>query len=156
MAPTQSRLRLRFRLRYGPTASRIQIAQLPREFTRLAVAWVACVTAISRLACSTTMWSFATLAAFVESPAQIVADEERLRTSRRLRGWSMARMSFGGLVTLEAGFRRVRQTPDWEMSPAPIGSKIMSVEVTDKLFKKQGRSTRDGHLASDGKQPVVF
>ena len=43
------------------------------------------------------------------------------------------------------GFRRIRQTPDWEAFAGPNWlDRIMSVEVTDKLFKKQGRSIARG------------
>src|SRR5205085_4957702 len=54
--------------------------------------------------------------------------------------------------------RRVRQTPDWEAFAGPGWlERIMSVEVTDKLFKKQGRSIARWTLtASDGKQLFVF
>jgi len=56
------------------------------------------------------------------------------------------------------GFRRVRQTDDWT---AFAGSdwldRIMSVELTDKLFEKQGRSIARWTLTtSDGRTLVVF
>jgi heptose I phosphotransferase len=56
------------------------------------------------------------------------------------------------------GFRRIRQAPDWETFAGPDWvEKIMSVDVTDKLFKKQGRSIARWTLtAADGRQLVVF
>jgi Lipopolysaccharide kinase (Kdo/WaaP) family len=56
------------------------------------------------------------------------------------------------------GFRRVRQTPDWVEFAGPDWlDRIMSVEVTDRLFQKQGRSIARWTLtAADGRQLVVF
>jgi hypothetical protein len=56
------------------------------------------------------------------------------------------------------GFRRVRHTDDWPAFAGPDWlDRIMSVEVTDRLFKKQGRSIARWTLsAPDGRQLVVF
>jgi hypothetical protein len=56
------------------------------------------------------------------------------------------------------GFRRVRQTADWAEFAGPDWlDLIMSVEVTDKLFKKQGRSIARWTLTRpDGRTLVVF
>ncbi len=56
------------------------------------------------------------------------------------------------------GFRRIRQTPDWAtFAGSDWLDRIMSVDVTDKLFKKQGRSIARWTLISpDGKRLVVF
>jgi hypothetical protein len=56
------------------------------------------------------------------------------------------------------GFRRIRQTPDWaDYAGHDWLARIMSVDVTDRLFRKQGRSiarwTLDG---PDGRRLVVF
>jgi heptose I phosphotransferase len=56
------------------------------------------------------------------------------------------------------GLRRVRQTPDWTDYAGPDWlDKIMTVEVTDRLFRKQGRSIARWTLdAPDGRRLVVF
>jgi Lipopolysaccharide kinase (Kdo/WaaP) family len=56
------------------------------------------------------------------------------------------------------GFRKVRQAPEWPDFAGPNWlERIMSVEVTDRLFKKQGRSIARWTLtAPDGRQLVVF
>src|SRR4051812_11609365 len=56
------------------------------------------------------------------------------------------------------GFRRVHQTPDWADFAGPDWlDRIMSVEVTDRLFRKQGRSIARWTLdAPDGRRLVVF
>jgi heptose I phosphotransferase len=56
------------------------------------------------------------------------------------------------------GFRRVRQTPDWAaFAGADWLERIMSVDVTDRLFRKQGRSIARWTLdAPDGRRLVVF
>ena len=56
------------------------------------------------------------------------------------------------------GFQRIRHAPDWpEFAGADWLERIMSVEVTDKLFKKQGRSIARWTLTSpDGRSLVVF
>ncbi|MBO0699468.1 MAG: hypothetical protein J2P46_13820 [Zavarzinella sp.] len=56
------------------------------------------------------------------------------------------------------GFRKVRHAPDWpEFAGADWLDRIMSVEVTDRLFKKQGRSIARWTLtARDGRELVVF
>jgi heptose I phosphotransferase len=56
------------------------------------------------------------------------------------------------------GFRKVRCTPDWpDFAGADWLDRIMSVEVTDRLFKKQGRSIARWTLtATDGRELVVF
>jgi len=56
------------------------------------------------------------------------------------------------------GFRRVRQSLDWsEFAGADWLDRIMSVEVTDRLFQKQGRSIARWTLTSrDGRTLVVF
>lgn len=67
--------------------------------------------------------------------------------------------SIGGLLSRwKHGFRRIRQTPDWADFAGPDWLKrIMSVDVTDKLFKKQGRSIARWTLHSaDGRTLVVF
>jgi hypothetical protein len=65
----------------------------------------------------------------------------------------------GGLQSRwKHGFRRVRQSPDWAEFAGPDWlDRIMSVEVTDRLFKKQGRSIARWTLTtSDGRTLVVF
>jgi Lipopolysaccharide kinase (Kdo/WaaP) family len=56
------------------------------------------------------------------------------------------------------GFRRGRQSPDWADFAGPDWlDRIMSVELTDKLFKKQGRSIARWTLTTgDGRTVVVF
>jgi hypothetical protein len=56
------------------------------------------------------------------------------------------------------GFRRARQSSDWaEFAGSDWLNRIMSVEVTDKLFKKQGRSIARWTLRTpDGRALVVF
>jgi hypothetical protein len=56
------------------------------------------------------------------------------------------------------GFRRIRQTSDWADFAGPDWlDRIMSVEVTDRLFRKQGRSIARWTLdAPDGRRLVVF
>jgi Lipopolysaccharide kinase (Kdo/WaaP) family len=56
------------------------------------------------------------------------------------------------------GFRKVRTAPDWQEFAGPDWlDRIMSVEVTDRLFKKQGRSIARWTLtAANGRQLVVF
>ena len=56
------------------------------------------------------------------------------------------------------GFRRVRQAPDWAEFAGPDWlDRIMSVEVTDRRFRKQGRSIARWTLqAPDGRRLVVF
>lgn len=56
------------------------------------------------------------------------------------------------------GFRRIRQAPDWQtFAGADWLERIMTVEVTDKLFRKQGRSIARWTLtAPDGRQLVVY
>jgi hypothetical protein len=56
------------------------------------------------------------------------------------------------------GFRRIRQSPDWaEFAGHDWLDRIMSVEVTDRLFRKQGRSIARWTLdAPDGRRLVVF
>ena len=56
------------------------------------------------------------------------------------------------------GFRRVRQTPDWAAFAGEDWlDRIMSLEVTDRLFRKQGRSIARWTLdAPDGRRLVVF
>lgn len=71
----------------------------------------------------------------------------------------MSEDAVGGLWSRwTRGFRRVRQTADWENFAGPGWiDRIMSVEVLDKLFKKQGRSIARWTLTgTDGKQVVVF
>src|SRR5262245_52693746 len=65
----------------------------------------------------------------------------------------------GGLVARwKHGFRRIRQSSDWvEFAGPDWFDRIMSVEVTDKLFKKQGRSiARWTVKAPDDRTLVVF
>jgi Lipopolysaccharide kinase (Kdo/WaaP) family len=56
------------------------------------------------------------------------------------------------------GFRKIRFTTDWPVFAGPDWlDRIMSVEVADRLFKKQGRSIARWTLtAADGRQLVVF
>lgn len=56
------------------------------------------------------------------------------------------------------GFRRVRQTPEWDEFAGPGWvDRIMSVDVSDRLFRKQGRSIARWTLeAPDGRRLVVF
>jgi len=56
------------------------------------------------------------------------------------------------------GFRRVRQSPEWDEFAGPGWlDRIMSVEVTDRLFRKQGRSIARWTLETpDGRRLVVF
>jgi heptose I phosphotransferase len=56
------------------------------------------------------------------------------------------------------GFRRVRQSADWAEFAGPDWlDRIMSVDVTDRLFRKQGRSIARWTLkAPDGRTLVVF
>jgi Lipopolysaccharide kinase (Kdo/WaaP) family len=56
------------------------------------------------------------------------------------------------------GFQRIRQTADWaEFAGVDWLDRIMTVEVTDRLFRKQGRSIARWTLASaDGRQLVVY
>jgi Lipopolysaccharide kinase (Kdo/WaaP) family len=56
------------------------------------------------------------------------------------------------------GFRRVRQSLDWsEFAGGDWLDRIMSVEVTDRLFQKQGRSIARWTLTTnDGRKLVVF
>jgi heptose I phosphotransferase len=56
------------------------------------------------------------------------------------------------------GFRRIRQTPDWAEFAGPDWlDRIMSVELTDKLFKKQGRSiARWTMTTAEGRTLIVF
>ena len=56
------------------------------------------------------------------------------------------------------GFRRVPQSPSWAEFAGPDWlERIMSVELTDKLFKKQGRSIARWTLTTnDGRKLVVF
>jgi heptose I phosphotransferase len=56
------------------------------------------------------------------------------------------------------GFRKVRFTADWPEFAGPDWlDRMMSVEVTDRLFKKQGRSIARWTLtAPGGRQLVVF
>src|SRR5262245_29928133 len=56
------------------------------------------------------------------------------------------------------GFRKVRSTPDWpNFAGTDWLDRIMSVEVTDRLFQKQGRSIARWTLtAPGGRQLVVF
>ena len=56
------------------------------------------------------------------------------------------------------GFRRVRQAADWAEFAGPDWlDRIMTVEVTDRLFQKQGRSIARWTLtAPDGRRLVVF
>jgi hypothetical protein len=56
------------------------------------------------------------------------------------------------------GFRRIRQAPEWStFAGAAWLERIMTVDVTDKLFRKQGRSiARWTQTAPDGKQLVVY
>lgn len=71
----------------------------------------------------------------------------------------MSADSFGSLWSRwKHGFRRIRQTPDWGEFAGPDWlDRLMSVEVTDKLFKKQGRSIARWTLTSaDGRTLVVF
>jgi heptose I phosphotransferase len=65
----------------------------------------------------------------------------------------------GGLWSRwQRGFQRVRQSPDWAEFAGPDWlDRIMSVELTDKLFKKQGRSiARWTLMTGDGRALVVF
>src|SRR5438046_7067927 len=67
--------------------------------------------------------------------------------------------SIGGLFSRwKHGFRRVRQTADWaDFAGSDWLDRIMSVELTDKLFRKQGRSIARWTLhAADGRTLVVF
>lgn len=56
------------------------------------------------------------------------------------------------------GFRKVRQTPEWaEFAGTDWLDRIMTIEVTDRLFQKQGRSIARWTLdAPDGRRLVVF
>jgi heptose I phosphotransferase len=56
------------------------------------------------------------------------------------------------------GFRRVRETPDWAAFAGPDWlDRVMSVEVTDRLFRKQGRSIARWTLtAPDGRELIVY
>lgn len=56
------------------------------------------------------------------------------------------------------GFRRVRQVPDWADFAGPDWlDRIMDVEITDRLFRKQGRSIARWTLASpNGRELVVY
>jgi heptose I phosphotransferase len=56
------------------------------------------------------------------------------------------------------GFRHIRQAPDWTDFAGPDWvDRIMSVEVTDRLFRKQGRSIARWTLeAPDGRRLIVF
>jgi Lipopolysaccharide kinase (Kdo/WaaP) family len=56
------------------------------------------------------------------------------------------------------GFRRVQQSLDWsEFAGVDWLDRIMSVEVTDRLFQKQGRSVARWTLSTnDGRKLVVF
>ncbi|HEX3149434.1 MAG TPA: lipopolysaccharide kinase InaA family protein [Gemmataceae bacterium] len=56
------------------------------------------------------------------------------------------------------GFQRIRQTDDWAEFAGPDWlDRIMTVEVTDRLFRKQGRSIARWTLtAADGRQLVVY
>src|SRR5688572_30904114 len=56
------------------------------------------------------------------------------------------------------GFRKVRQAPDWADFAGPDWlDRIMAVDVTDRLFRKQGRSIARWTLdAPDGQRLVVF
>jgi Lipopolysaccharide kinase (Kdo/WaaP) family len=65
----------------------------------------------------------------------------------------------GGLWSRwQHGFRRVRESPDWAEFAGPDWlDRIMSIELTDRLFKKQGRSIARWTLSSnDGRTFVVF
>src|SRR5204862_1301103 len=56
------------------------------------------------------------------------------------------------------GFQKVRYASDWpEFAGHDWLDRIMSVEVTDRLFRKQGRSIARWTLdAPDGRRLVVF
>ena len=56
------------------------------------------------------------------------------------------------------GYRKIRQTPDWADFAGPDWlDRIMTVELTDRLFRKQGRSIARWTLdAPDGRRFVVF
>jgi hypothetical protein len=56
------------------------------------------------------------------------------------------------------GFRRVREDPEWAEFAGPDWlDRIMSVDVADRLFRKQGRSIARWTLeAPDGRHLVVF
>lgn len=56
------------------------------------------------------------------------------------------------------GYRKVRQTPDWaDFAGRDWLDRIMTVEITDRLFRKQGRSIARWTLnAPDGRQLVVY
>jgi len=65
----------------------------------------------------------------------------------------------GGLGSRwQHGFRHIRETPDWAEFAGPDWlDQIMSVELTDRLFKKQGRSIARWTLTTaDGRRLVVF
>jgi Lipopolysaccharide kinase (Kdo/WaaP) family len=65
----------------------------------------------------------------------------------------------GGLRSRwKLGFRRIRQSPEWAEFVGPDWlDRIMSIELTDKLFKKQGRSIARWTLTTnDGRKLVVF
>jgi len=71
----------------------------------------------------------------------------------------MSDKQIGGLWSRwKHGYRKIRHTPDWpEFAGVDWAERIMSVEVTDKLFKKQGRSIARWTLtAADGRTLVVF
>jgi heptose I phosphotransferase len=72
---------------------------------------------------------------------------------------SEPRDDVGSLTSRWAGgYRKVRNTPDWADFAGPDWlNRIMSVEVTDRLFQKQGRSIARWTLtAPDGRRLVVF
>ena len=56
------------------------------------------------------------------------------------------------------GFRRIRQTPEWAEFAGPDWlDRIMTVEVSDRLFRKQGRSIARWTLtAANGQTLVVY
>ena len=65
----------------------------------------------------------------------------------------------GSLVTRwTRGFDRIRLTPDWADFAGPDWlDRIMAIEVTDRLFEKQGRSIARWTLdAPDGRRLVVY
>jgi len=65
----------------------------------------------------------------------------------------------GGLWSRwQHGFRRVRESPEWAEFAGPDWlDRIMAIELTDRFFKKQGRSIARWTLTTgDGRTLVVF
>jgi len=70
--------------------------------------------------------------------------------------WAHERSSLWRRLT--RGARRLRQAPDWtDFVGADWAERIMAEEVTDRLFRKQGRSIARWTLrAADGRQLTVY